>query len=78
MDFFLKEICQYLKKYFNIDTTITNRKAYNIRKDEIITRPTKIYLLGESVKIFSKEIGFEGEKQVLLNKLMGLSEVKTS
>jgi len=71
-DNFLKDISKYLKKYFKIDSTITNRKAYNIRKDGIITRPTKIYLLGESVKTFSKEIGFEGEKQTKLNKLMGV------
>ena len=67
---FVKELGIYLKKHFGIISTITKRKVYNVRKDGIITRPTKMYIHGENVKIFRKEIGFEGEKQLKLNNIL--------
>jgi len=70
---FVEELASYLKIHFDIQSTVRNVNIYNIRKDNIITRPMRIYILGESVKKFQKEIGFEGEKQIKLNKVMGLS-----
>lgn len=70
---FIEELGSYLNKYFGIKSTVVIRKVYNIRKDGIITRPTRMYITGESVIKFCKEVGFEGEKQTELNKIMGLS-----
>lgn len=68
---FIEEFAAFLNKHFNIKSTITKPKRFNVRKDGIITRPTRMYVLGESVKIFHKEIGFEGEKQEKLNQITG-------
>lgn len=70
---FVEEIGIYLNKYFGIKSTVIKRKVYNIRKDGIITRPTRMYITGESVINFQKEVGFEGMKQERLNTIMGLS-----
>lgn len=70
---FVEEFAAFLNKHFNIKSTITKPKCFNVRKDSIITRPTRMYILGESVKIFHKEIDFEGEKQKKLDQIMGAS-----
>jgi len=70
---FIDELGTYLNTHFNIKSTITSRKCFNVRKDGIITRPRKMYITGESVKIFHRKIGFEGEKQVKLNEIMGMT-----
>jgi len=70
---FLNELATYLNKHFDINSTITRPKRFNIRKDKIITRPLRMYITNTSVIKFHKEIGFEGEKQKKLNKIMGMS-----
>jgi|TARA_Y100000034_G_scaffold74012_1_gene88970 hypothetical protein len=70
---FIDELAIYLNQYFNIKSTVTKGNNYNVRKDSIITRPLKMYIISESVIKFRKEIGFEGEKQEKLNKIMGVS-----
>ena len=71
---FMEELTRYLKKHFDINSTLTKPKKYNLRKDGIITRPLKMYITNKSVIKFHKEIGFEGEKQKKLNKIMGMSQ----
>lgn len=70
---FLQELARYLNEHFNIKSTLRPQKSFNQRKDGTITRPIRIYILGESVEIFFKEIGFEGYKQERLEEILGLS-----
>ncbi len=68
---FIEELCGRLKRYFNIDTTITmpkNRKTK--RKDGVITRGIKVYILNKNVIKFYNEIGFEGNKQKSLKTML--------
>jgi len=67
---FIKEICKYMKHYFDIDSTITFPINRNKRKDGIVTRPIRIYILNVSVVKFCNEIGFEGKKQKDLKALI--------
>jgi len=67
---FVGNICLYLEKYFGIKTTITFPKQRGNRKDGIVTRPIRVYMLGESVRIFSSEIGFSNWKQKSLKALL--------
>ena len=69
---FVEQLSKYIKEHFDISSTITKVNIYNTRKDGIITRPTRLYILGESVKKFHKYIGFEGEKQEKMNRIMGM------
>ncbi|MFH1326688.1 MAG: hypothetical protein ABIH59_01005 [archaeon] len=73
---FIRELATYLNKHFDIKSTVTLQKRFNLRKDGIITKPLRMYITGESVIKFNKEIGFEGEKQIKLNKIMGLSGIR--
>ena len=73
-DRFIKEIGIYLNRFFNIKSTIKLRKIENLRKDGVITQPIRMYLTGKSVVKFSKEVGFEGEKQEKMDKILGVSE----
>jgi len=59
----IEELCFYLEDYFKIRTTVSSPSAKCCRKDKVITRPTRIYILGDSVKLFSNEIGFSNWKQ---------------
>ena len=68
---FIEELAAFLNKHFDINSTITKPKRFNVRKDDVITRPTRMYIFGKSVKIFHEKIGFEGEKQERLNEIMG-------
>lgn len=61
--YFLTQIQKGMLKHFKIKSVIKVQKSRLNRKDGIITRPIRIYLFGESVVIFMKEIGFEGKKQ---------------
>ena len=65
-DYFIGELGMYLKKYFNIDSTITKQKSRASRKDGLLTIPRRMYITGENVIKFSKEIKFEGAKQKVL------------
>lgn len=67
---FVEEICLYLEKYFGINTTITSPKQRGKRTDGIITRPIKIYIFGDSVIKFCKEIKFSNHKQKSLKALL--------
>lgn len=62
---FFFEIEEALKNYFQINCSIRKTSLKNIRKDGIITHEIRMYILGDSVKKFSKVVGFEGEKQNL-------------
>ena len=66
------ELGRYLNRYFNIKSTIKVQKSFNERKDGIITKPTRIYVLGESVLRFHEEIRFDGEKQKKLSNILGI------
>ena len=68
---FIFELGRYLNRHFNIKSTIRIQNSFNERKDGTITKPTRIYILGESVLKFHKEIGFDGEKQEKLDKILG-------
>ena len=65
------ELGSYLNKHFNIKSTLTKPNLSNLRKDGVITQATRIYILGDSMLKFHKEIGFDGEKQAKLNRLLG-------
>jgi len=69
---FIFELGRYLNMHFNIKSTIKIQNSFNKRKDGIITKPTRIYILGESVLKFHKEIGFDGEKQKKLSSILGI------
>ncbi len=69
---FIDELAIYLNKHFNIKSTVRDSKKYNLRKDGLITKPKRMYITGESVVKFHQEIGFEGEKQFKMEKLMGV------
>jgi hypothetical protein len=68
---FFNEIADCMKSYFGINSAIGEINVFNTRKDGIKTRPIVMYITGESVVKFAKEIGFEGEKQEKLSKLLG-------
>jgi hypothetical protein len=59
-----------MDKYFSIKSTITFPNSKSVRKDGIITKPIRIYILGESVLKFCDKIGFEGDKQKSLKALI--------
>lgn len=67
----MHELASYLNKHFNIKSTLKVQKSFNKRKDGVITRPIRLYIVGESIKIFFKEVGFEGWKQDRLRDIMG-------
>jgi hypothetical protein len=69
---FMEDISFLMKKYFLIDSTVTLPKSKSIRKDNLITRPVRIYLFGESVLKFYNEIGFGNEKQKRLKALINM------
>jgi hypothetical protein len=60
---FVKEICVHMEKYFQIKTTIGFPNQRGNRKDGIITRPIRVYILGDSVKKFFSLVGFSNHKQ---------------
>jgi hypothetical protein len=60
----MNDIKSYMKKYFEIDSTVKIQgKKINIRKDGVITKPIRLYILTNSVNAFCNKIGFEGTKQ---------------
>jgi len=67
---FVKDLCDLMEEYFNIAATITFPKNRNLRKDKIITRPIKIYILNKNVINFYREVGFDGDKQKSLKALI--------
>jgi len=66
----INELSKNLKKYFDIKTTITFPKQRGNRKDGVVTCPTKIYVLGDSVKKYFEEIGFSNYKQEKMKKIL--------
>ena len=67
---FMSQIQKSLKKYYFIDVTVKIQNRINIRKDKIKTKPVRLYIHGESVFRFFREIGFEGKKQKHLKALL--------
>jgi len=67
---FIEDICNYLEKHFNIKTTIGFPNQRGNRKDGIVTKPIRVYILGESVRVFASEIGFSNHKQKSLKALL--------
>jgi hypothetical protein len=67
---FMQSVAYGMKKYFDIDSTITLPKSICIRKDNIKTTAIKMFILGPSVFKFYKEIGFDGQKQQSLKALL--------
>lgn len=71
-DNFIKELARYMKKHFGIESTIRLQNKENVRMDGTITKPIRLYIFGNSVIKFYKEIGFEGEKQESLKALLNM------
>ena len=69
-DKFVNNLCKLMKKYFNVESTITLQKPRLNRKDKILTRPIRVYIFNKSVIKFFEEIGFGGEKQKNLKALL--------
>jgi len=67
---FLDLLCKMMKEYFDLDSTIRITNNTLKRKDGRTTRAVRIYILGDSVVKFFKEIGFEGTKQKSLKALI--------
>lgn len=72
---FLSDISNALNKFFKIKSTITTPKGRCNRKDCIITRPIRIYIMGENALKFYEKVGFEGAKQEKLKKVLRLYSV---
>lgn len=70
-NFFL-DMKKYLNKYFDIDSVVRVQKRKNFRKDGLCTSPIRMYIFGDSVIKFFKEIGFEGKKQKDLKAILGI------
>ncbi|MGC9310076.1 MAG: hypothetical protein ACP5D2_05300 [Candidatus Nanoarchaeia archaeon] len=62
-DKFVKNIAKCLEYHFSIDSSIGYPNSRCIRRDKIITRPIKLYLMGKNVIKFYSQVGFEGLKQ---------------
>ena len=69
---FIETISSVMKKYFKINSIVKLQNKKNIRKDGIVTRPVRLYIFGDSVIKFCKEIGFEGLKQESLKGLINM------
>ena len=67
----IDELKYYLKKYFEIESSVKVQKRFLNQQDNEYRRAVRIYLFKDAVKKFSKHIGFEGEKQKKLAVLMG-------
>ena len=67
---FVEDICLHLDVYFKIKTTIGFPKQRGNRKDGIVTRPIRVYVLGDSVKRFFSRVGFSNHKQKSLKALL--------
>jgi len=67
---FIKDLGQFLKKHFGINSTIRAQSGFNIRKDKTETYKTRIYIFNDSVLRFFSEIGFEGTKQKSLKAIL--------
>ena len=67
---FMQSLADGMKKYFNINTTITLPRSHCIRKDNVKTTAIRMYIFGDSVIKFYKEIGFDGQKQQSLKALL--------
>ena len=60
-----------MKRYFDIKSSVNIQiNKNNTRKDKIITKPLRLYVLTESTVAFYEEIGFEGNKQKHLKALL--------
>lgn len=60
---FIKNVCNYMEKYFKVKSTITLPNKESQRKDGVVTKPIRIYIFKDSVLNFYNEIGFDGNKQ---------------
>lgn len=69
---FIKDMADYMKIYFNIESFVKVQVRRNIRNDGLITRPIRMYIFGSSVSRFYSEIGFEGVKQESLKALLNM------
>jgi hypothetical protein len=72
---FMRSISDGMKKYFDIDSTITLPKSRCIRKDNIKTTAIKMFILGSSVIKFYKEIGLDGQKQQSLKAILSSKNI---
>jgi hypothetical protein len=72
---FMRSIVDCMKKYFDINSTISFPKSYCIRKDNIKTTATRMYICGLSVIKFYKEIGFDGQKQQSLKAILSSENI---
>ncbi|MFW6233277.1 MAG: LAGLIDADG family homing endonuclease, partial [Nanoarchaeota archaeon] len=70
---FMKDLGYFMKKYFNIDSTIKIQKNKSKRKDGVFTQSIKMYILNKSVIRFYNQIGFESEKQKSLKAILNSS-----
>ncbi len=67
---FVNSLCKLMNTYFNINSTTKLQKPRLNRKDGILTRPIRVYIFGESVILFFRKIGFEGQKQKNLKAIL--------
>lgn len=67
---FIQDICTHLDRHFKIKTAISFSKSMNKRKDGLITRPVRVYIVGENSVLFYREIGFGNWKQQNLKGLL--------
>lgn len=67
---FIADVCKLLENYFNIKSTITFPKSKCVRKDKVITKKIKVYIMGQAVLNFYKEVGFDNSKQQTLKALL--------
>lgn len=69
---FIKSISRYMKLYFGIESLVRVQNRKTMRMGGLITRPVRLYIFGDSVLKFYKEIGFEGHKQESLKVLLNM------
>ena len=69
-DIFIKDLAKILKVHFKINSTVRKINSFSKRKDGKTTQPTRIYILGDSVKRFVRLIGFEGNKQKTIKRIL--------
>lgn len=72
---FFEEISNLMKKYFDIDSAVSTGNSKNVRKDKIITKPLYLLIPVNSTIKFYECIGFEGQKQDKLSKILSLKKV---
>jgi hypothetical protein len=68
---FITDISAGLKKFFGIESKISVLKRFLNQKDNTLRLEIRIYLYKPAAIKFCKAVGFEGEKQKKLEKIMG-------